>query len=161
MTLLLWILGIALVAIGVAGIVVPALPGHVLIFAGLLLAAWAEGFTRVGAVTLVVIGLIAAASYLIDLVAAALGARRVGGASRRAMVGAALGTLLGLPLGLPGIVFGPLLGAVAGELSVHHDWRQAGRAGMAAWIGFLLGTAVKVAFAFIMIAIFLAALFLF
>jgi uncharacterized protein YqgC (DUF456 family) len=100
MAILLWVLGVVLVAIGVVGIVVPALPGHVLIFAGLLLAAWAEGFTRVGVATLVVIGIIAAASYLIDLVAAALGARRFGGASRRAMVGAALGTLVGLPLGL-------------------------------------------------------------
>jgi uncharacterized protein YqgC (DUF456 family) len=160
MTVLLWVLGVALVAVGMVGIVVPALPGHVLIFAGLLVAAWADGFARVGVPTMVLIGAIAAASYAIDFIAAALGAQRIG-ASRRAVVGAALGTLLGLPLGLPGIIFGPLVGAVAGELSVHRDWKRAGRAGMAAWIGFIVGTAVKVALAFSMIAIFLAALFLF
>ena len=71
MPVVLWIVGVALVAIGVAGIVFPALPGHVLIFAGLLLAAWADDFTRVGPWTLAVIGLIGAASYTVDLVAAA------------------------------------------------------------------------------------------
>lgn len=160
MTVTLWLLGAVLTLVGLAGIVLPALPGHALIFGGLLLAAWADGFTRVGVLTMALIGAIAALSYGIDFVAAALGARRLG-ASRRAVVGAALGTLLGLPLGLPGIIFGPLAGAVIGELSVHRDVRRAGRAGMAAWIGFIVGTAVKVALAFMMIAIFLAAAFLF
>jgi uncharacterized protein YqgC (DUF456 family) len=159
MAILLWVLGIVLVVIGLAGIVFPALPGTVLIFVGLLLAAWADGFTRVGVFTLVLIGLIGAASYGVDFVAAALGAQR-GGASRRAVIGAALGTLLGIPLGLPGVIFGPLIGAVVGELSTHRDLKRAAGVGMAAWIGFLIGTAVKVALAFSMIAIFLVAAFL-
>jgi uncharacterized protein YqgC (DUF456 family) len=159
-TLLLWILAIALVVIGLAGILLPALPGTILIFAGLLLAAWADGFQRVGIATLVVIGLLGAASYGIDFIAAALGAQRAG-ASRRAMIGAALGTLLGLPLGLPGLILGPLVGAVIGEFSVHRDFGRAGRAGAAAWIGFAIGAAVKIALAFMMVGLFLAALFLF
>jgi uncharacterized protein len=125
-----------------------------------LIAAWAEGFTRVGAWTLTLIGVIGVASYAVDFVAAALGANRVG-ASRRAVAGAALGTLLGLPLGLPGVIFGPLAGALIGEWSAHRDWRRAGQVGMAAWIGFLIGTAVKIAMAFSMIAIFLLAVFVF
>ena len=95
-----------------------------------------------------------------DFVAAALGAKHLG-ASPRAMTGAALGTLLGLFLGLPGLILGPFVGAVLGELSVHRDLGRAGRAGVAAWIGFAIGTAVKVALAFSMVAIFLAAMFLF
>jgi uncharacterized protein YqgC (DUF456 family) len=158
MTILLWVLGGALVAVGLAGIVFPALPGTILIFLGLLLAAWAEGFTRVGIGTLILIGVIGAASYMVDFAAAAVGAQRIG-ASKRAVVGAALGTLLGLPLGLAGVIFGPLLGALIGEWSVHRDLARAGRAGMAAWIGFLVGTAVKIGLAFSMIAIFLVALF--
>ena len=157
MAVLLWIVGVALVAIGVAGIVFPALPGHIFIFAGLLLAAWANDFTRVGPWPLLVIGVIGAASYFVDLVAAALGARQVG-ASKRAVAGAALGTLLGIPLGLPGVVFGPLVGAVLGELSVNRQFGRAAGVGMAAWIGFLIGTAVKVGLAFLMIGIFVAAL---
>jgi uncharacterized protein YqgC (DUF456 family) len=160
MTIVLWVLAVALVLVGLAGVVLPALPGTVLIFAGLLLAAWVDGFERVGAATLVLIGVIGAVSYGVDFVAAALGAKHVG-ASPRAVVGAALGTVLGLFFGLPGLIIGPLLGAILGELSAHRDFARAGRVGVAAWIGFVIGTAVKIALAFSMIAIFLAALFVF
>ena len=160
MTALLWLLAAALVLVGLAGILLPPLPGTVLIFAGLLLAAWADGFARVGAGTLVLIGLIGAVSYAVDFVAAALGAKHVG-ANPRAVAGAALGTLLGLFFGLPGLILGPLLGAILGELSAHRDFARAGRVGVAAWIGFVIGTAVKVALAFSMIGIFVAAFFLF
>ncbi len=156
---LLWTLAVVLVVVGLAGVILPALPGTILIFAGLLLAAWADGFARVGIVTLVVIGLIGAASYGVDFAAAAMGARRLG-ASRRAMAGATIGTVLGLFLGLPGLIIGPFVGAVAGELTAHRDWRRAGKAGVAAWIGFAIGTAVKVGIAFAMIGIFAAAYFL-
>jgi uncharacterized protein YqgC (DUF456 family) len=160
LTVLLWAAGAVLVAVGLAGIVFPAMPGTPLIFLGLLLAAWADGFTRVGAITLVLVAVLGVASYAVDLAAAALGARH-GGASARAVIGAGLGTLLGLFAGLPGVILGPLLGAVAGELSAHRDLRRAGRIGLAAWIGFLIGTAAKVALAFTMVAVFLAAFFIF
>jgi uncharacterized protein len=159
MNILLWIIGITLVIVGLVGTVLPALPGAMLIVAGLVVAAWADGFTKVGVWTLVVIGVIGAASYLVDFAAAALGAKTFG-ASPRAMVGAGLGTLLGLFLGLPGIIIGPFLGAVVGELTVHRDMAKVGKAGFAAWIGFLVGMAVKVGIAFVMIGIFLGALVL-
>ena len=159
MTIFLYVLGFALVIVGLAGIILPALPGHVLILVGLVLAAWAEHFTRVGVWPLVVIGVIAAASYVVDFVGAALGAKHLG-ASSRAMIGAGLGTIAGLFFGLPGIILGPFVGAVIGELTVERDLRRAGKAGMAAWIGFAIGTAVKVALAFLMIGIFLAAMLL-
>ena len=155
-TELLWFLAVVLVVAGLAGIVIPALPGTVLIFAGLLLGAWADRFTQVGAVSLTIIGIVGLASYFIDFAAAAMGTRRLG-ASRRGMIGAALGTALGLFFGLPGILIGPFAGAVVGELTAHTDLRRAGRAGIAAWIGFAVGTAVKIAMAFLMIGIFLAA----
>jgi uncharacterized protein YqgC (DUF456 family) len=157
MTILLWIIGVTLVIVGLVGTVLPALPGAMLIVAGLVVAAWADGFAKVGVVTLVIIGVIGAASYLVDFAAAALGAKRFG-ASPRAMVGAGLGTLLGLFIGLPGIIIGPFLGAVIGELTVHRDMAKVGKAGFAAWIGFLVGMAVKVGIAFLMIGIFLLAL---
>jgi len=160
MTILLWALAVVLVILGLIGTILPALPGAVLIVGGLVLAAWADGFARVGVWTLVVIGAIGAASYLVDFAAAALGAKKLG-ASPRAMVGAGLGTLLGLFLGLPGIIFGPFLGAVIGELTVHRDMAKVGKAGLAAWLGFLVGMAVKVGIAFLMLAIFLGAMFVF
>lgn len=156
MTVILWILAVAFIIVGIVGIVLPALPGTVLIFAGLLLAAWADHFQRVGPLMLTIIGVIGATSYGIDFVAVALGAQRLG-ASRRAMAGAALGTLLGFFLGLPGIIVGPFIGAVIGELTLHRDWKRVGKAGVAAWIGFAIGTAVKVGVAFLMIGLFAAA----
>jgi uncharacterized protein YqgC (DUF456 family) len=157
MTIVLWTLAVAMVIVGVIGVVMPALPGHMLIFAGLVVGAWANGFMRVSAWTLTIIGLIALASYGVDFLAVALGARRLG-ASPRAMTGAALGTLAGLFFGLPGVIVGPFVGAVIGELTTHRDFGKAGKAGVAAWIGFAIGTAIKVALAFLMIGIFLVAL---
>jgi uncharacterized protein len=160
MDILLWIIGIVLVIVGLVGTVLPALPGAMLIVAGLVLAAWADGFARVSVWTLVVIGVIGAASYLVDFAAGALGAKKFG-ASPRAMIGAGLGTLAGLFLGPVGIIFGPFVGAILGELTVHRDIAKVGKAGLAAWIGFLVGMVVKVGIAFLMIAIFLSAMFVF
>jgi uncharacterized protein YqgC (DUF456 family) len=157
MTIVLWTLAVAMVIVGLICVVMPALPGHMLILAGLLVGAWAEGFTRVGVWTMVIVGVIALASYGVDFVAVALGAKRLG-ASARAMTGAALGTVAGFFFGLPGVIVGPFVGAVIGELTTHRDFAKAGKAGVAAWIGFAIGTAVKVALAFLMIAIFVAAL---
>src|SRR5436190_5570674 len=145
-----------MVVAGLVGIVMPALPGHMLILAGLGLAAWADGFRHVSGWTLGVIAIVAVASYGIDFASAALTTKKLG-ASRRAMVGAALGTLGGVFFGLPGLIAGPFVGAVIGELTTTKDLRQAGRAVVAATIGFAVGTAVKVAFAFVMIAVFAAA----
>ena len=156
MTVLLWIAAGVMVVIGFVGIVMPALPGHMLILAGLVLAAWADGFRHVSGWTLGLIAVMAVASYGIDFVSAAVTTKKLG-ASRRAMAGAALGTLGGLFFGLPGLIAGPFVGAVIGELTATKDVRQAGRAGVAATIGFAIGTAVKVAFAFVMIAVFAAA----
>lgn len=152
----LWLLAIATIAIGVAGAVLPALPGTPLVFAGLLLAAWIDDFQKVGAITLVVLGVLALASYVIDFAAGLLGARRVG-ASGLALAGAAIGAVFGLFLGLAGIVLGPFLGALAGELIARRDAARAGRVAFGTWIGILIGTVLKLALIFAMIAIFVAA----
>lgn len=158
-TLLLLLFAVILVLAGLAGMVVPAVPGAPLLFAGLLVAAWAEDFVHVGTYTLVALGVMAALTYLLDFLASALGARRFG-ASSRAIVGAALGTLVGLFFGLPGILLGPFIGAVVGELTVRRDLQAAGRAGVGAFIGFLLATAGKLALGFAMIGLFLLVRFL-
>lgn len=157
--ILLWLLAALLVLVGIAGLVVPGLPGAPLIFAGLLAAAAAEDFTHVGAWTLALLGAMAALSYVVDFAATALGARRFG-ASRRAVLGAALGLFAGLFLGLPGILLGPFVGAVLGELSQRRSLPEAGRAGIGATLGLALGAAAKLALAFSMIGVFVAVRFL-
>ena len=155
---MIWALAIVLVVVGLAGVVLPGLPGPVLIFAGLLLAAWADGFVRVGIGTIVVLAVLTVATHFVDLVTMALGMKRVG-ATRRAAAGAAIGTIAGLFFGLPGLIIGPFAGAVLGELTAHRDLGRAGRAGIAAWLGFLVGTVVKIALAFAMVGVFLTAWF--
>jgi hypothetical protein len=92
-------------------------------------------------------------SFVIDLAATALGAKRVG-ATKLAVVGAALGTVAGLFLGLPGLILGPFVGAVAGELMSHGQVQQATRAGIATWVGLLFGTLAKLALVFTMLGLF-------
>ena len=159
MTPLIWVVAVALVLVGLAGTVLPALPGPVLVLAGLILAASADGFARVGWPMLVLLALLTASAYVVDLAAAAFGVRRFG-ASRRAALGAALGTLAGLFFGLPGLVLGPLTGAILGEVWARRRLEGAGRAVAGASIGFVIGAAVKLAIVFTMVGIFLAALWL-
>jgi uncharacterized protein YqgC (DUF456 family) len=156
---LMWIVAALLIVAGIAGTILPAIPGIPLLFVGLLVGAWADDFERVGWVTLTVLGVLAVASLAIDLAATALGARRVG-ATRKALIGAALGTLVGLFFGIPGLIAGPFVGAVAGEMLSHGEWRRATSAGVGTWVGLLFGTLAKVALAFAMVGVFVLAFFL-
>ncbi|MBX3705705.1 MAG: DUF456 family protein [Pseudomonadales bacterium] len=158
-TSLLWITVALLMAIGLAGIILPGLPGTALIFAGILLAAWIDDFARIGVWALVVTGVLTVVSLVCDYLAAVLGAKRLG-ASRQAVAGALIGTLLGVFTGLWGLVFMPLLGAAIGEYLALRDVARAGQVGIATWLGLLIGTVVKLAIAFTMIGIFAAALWL-
>jgi uncharacterized protein YqgC (DUF456 family) len=157
--LLFWLLAVTLVVIGLLGLVLPALPGTPLVFAGLLIAAWAEDFNYVGMGTLVVLAVIALLSFAVDFWATIVGAKKFG-ASKRAVIGSILGLLVGIFLGFPGVIFGPFIGAVVGELSAQRDLRQASRAGIGATIGLVLGVALKLALAIAMIGIFAVARFL-
>jgi uncharacterized protein YqgC (DUF456 family) len=157
--LVAWALAFLLVAVGLAGTLLPALPGTPLVWAGLALGAWIDGFERVSVGTVALLGGLTALSYAVELGAAALGARKLG-ASRQAVTGAALGTLAGLFFGLPGIVLGPFVGAVLGEYAHQRRLGQAGRAGLGAWLGLVLGIAGKLAITFAMIGIFAGAYFL-
>jgi uncharacterized protein YqgC (DUF456 family) len=155
---LLWIAAGVLVALGLTGLILPAIPGAPLLFLGLVAAAWAEDFAYVGAWTLAVLGLMTLLTWGVDFAATAFGARRFG-ATARAAWGAAFGTLVGLFFGLPGILLGPFIGATLGELAGRRPLGAAGRAGLGATLGLAIGAAVKVAFAFAMIGVFLVARF--
>jgi uncharacterized protein len=154
---LLWILSTALILIGLAGIVLPALPGTVLILAGILLGAWIDDFTRVGWVAVTAVTVLAVLAFAMDYVAALLGAKRAG-ASRQAVIGAAIGTVAGLFLGLVGVLFMPLVGAAVGEYLARRNQQQALRVGIATWLGLLAGMLAKFVLAFMMIGIYGVAL---
>jgi uncharacterized protein YqgC (DUF456 family) len=150
------LLGGILVVIGIIGTVMPALPGAPVVFVGLLIAAWAEGFQKVGWFTLSVLAVLTLLSFVVDFFASAMGAKRVG-ASWAALFCAAVGAIVGLFFGLPGFILGPFVGAVAGEYAARRNWRQASRVGLGTWIGMLLGIAGKLTLVFTMVGIFLTA----
>jgi uncharacterized protein YqgC (DUF456 family) len=152
---LLWLLAVALVLAGLAGTLLPALPGIPFVFGGLVLAAWIDNFQRVGWFTLMLLGSLTVTAMLIDFIAAGLGAKRVG-ASKLALAGATIGTFAGIFFGLIGILVGPFIGAVAGEFIERGRLGDAGKVGVATWLGLLFGTLAKIAIAFTMLGIFAA-----
>ncbi|MCM5678995.1 DUF456 domain-containing protein [Schlegelella sp. S2-27] len=151
-----WVLALMLMGLGVLGTVLPALPGTVLVLAGIVIAAWIDGFVRVSGWTVGAIAVLAVIAWAADYVAALLGARKAG-ASPLALAGAAIGTLLGVFTGFIGLLFMPLAGAMAGEYWARRDARRATQVGLATWIGLLVATVVKVVLAFVMIGVFFVA----
>jgi len=151
----LWVVAAFLVLAGLVGLVLPGIPGAPVLFAGLVCAAWAEGFRHVGWKTLLVLGLLGLSTYGVDLLTTAVGAKRFG-ASKRAIVGAILGGLIGLFFGIPGVLLGPFIGAAIGELTVRRDLPAATRAGIGATLGLLLGAAAKLAIGVSMVGLFVA-----
>ena len=163
MSWLAWLGVVALIVVGLAGTVLPALPGTVLVFAGVLLGAWIDDFTRVPVWVVVVCGVLAALAWATDFVAAMLGAKRVA-ASGWALAGATLGTVAGVFTGFIGLIFMPLAGAMAGEwwaqqrkaarTSHSDDAKRALEVGVATWLGLMIGTAVKLALVLMMVGTF-------
>ena len=159
MTIFLWVLAVVLIVVGMVGTVLPAIPGSTLVFAGIALAAWIGDFARIPVWIVVVAGVLAALTWVVDVAAAAVGARRVG-ASPWAVAGAAIGTVAGIFTGFVGLLFLPLAGAAIGEYLAERDMLRAGKVGLATWLGIVIGTALKVAIVFAMLGMFVAALLL-
>ncbi len=153
----LWLLSAVLILLGLAGTVLPLLPGTLLVWAGLLLGAWIDDFTRVSVGAVLFITLLAALAWALDFVAGLMGAKRAG-ASRLALLGAAVGTVAGIFMGLVGVLFMPLVGAAIGEYWAQRDQQRAAKVAIATWFGLLLGMVAKVVLSFVMVGIFLVAL---
>ncbi|GLS03638.1 membrane protein [Chitiniphilus shinanonensis] len=153
-----YLLAAILVLVGFLGTLLPMLPGTPLIFGGMLVAAWADGFQRVGWLPFLILGFLLLLSVVLDYVAGALGAKKYG-ASKEALWGSILGSLLGIFAGLPGLLLGPFVGAALGEYYARRDLEQAGKVGVATWIGLILGAIAKVAVALAMLGVFALAWF--
>jgi uncharacterized protein YqgC (DUF456 family) len=150
----LWIAAGVLIVVGFIGTILPGMPGVLIIYAGMWLAAWIDDFARIGWVTLTILGILTALALAADLVASLLGAKRVG-ASRQALIGSVIGGIAGLFFGLIGLLLGPFIGVVAGELMARRSLADATRVGVATWIGLLVGTMAKIALAVSMLGVFL------
>lgn len=153
----LWALSVLLIVVGLAGTVLPALPGPALVLGGIVLGAWIDDFTRVSVLTVGITAGLAVLAWVLDYVAGLLGAKRAG-ASPQALVGAALGTVVGLFMGLVGVLFMPFVGAVAGEYLARRDEAGALKVGAGTWIGIMVGLLAKVVLSLVMVGIFVIAL---
>lgn len=157
MTTALWIVAVLMIVVGVAGTVLPALPGVILVFGGILLAAWIGDFTVISGWTVGLAAVLTAIGFAVDYVAQLVSAQRAG-ATPLGIAGAAVGTVVGVFIGLVGLLFMPLIGAAVGEFIAHRDALRAGKVGVATWIGLLVGAVLKLAIVFTMVGIFIAAL---
>ncbi|MDX3936546.1 DUF456 domain-containing protein [Stenotrophomonas sp.] len=155
---ILYLLAIVLVLVGIAGVILPALPGIPLVFAGLLLAAWADDFVHVGGLPLTVLGLLTLLSFAVDILATVVGAQRVG-ASRKALWGTFLGSIVGVFFMPIGLFVGPLAGALLGEYWHTRELGRSTKVGLATWLGILLGFALKLALVIAMLGLFAFAWF--
>ncbi|MCZ2292050.1 MAG: DUF456 domain-containing protein [Burkholderiales bacterium] len=152
-----WGLSALLIVLGLAGTVLPALPGPALVLAGIVVGAWIDDFTRAGPVTVAVAAVLAALAWLLDYLAALLGARRAG-ASPQALTGATIGTVVGLFMGFVGVFVLPFVGAMIGEYLARQDHGRALQVGFGTWIGIMLGIVAKVVLSLVMVGLFVAAL---
>lgn len=152
MEIVLYAVGVVALLVGIAGVVLPAIPGSVFLGLGAVLVAWAEDFTRVSRWTVAACLVIAVVIWVVDFLAGILGAKAFG-ASRWAVVGAGIGLLVGMFLGLPGILLGPAVGAIVLEYARDPNFERAMKAGVGAFLGFVLGTAVKVSLAFVLVGV--------
>ena len=133
-----------LILLGLAGSVLPILPGPPLAWAGLLVYGILTDFQEATVLAVVIFGLIAAISQVIDMFAPVLGAKGYK-ATRYGIVGAFLGALLGVFIAGPiGIALGPLIGAFTGEYIAHRDHERALKTAWGAFVGFLIGSFVKI-----------------
>lgn len=153
LSFILYLIAALCIALGIAGIVLPALPGIPLVFLGLLLAAWADGFVHVGWPVLAVLAVLTALSFVVDVLATVVGAQRVG-ASRKALWGTFIGSIAGLFFMPVGLFLGPLLGALLGEYWHSRELGRSTKVGLATWLGILLGMALKVALLVAMLGLF-------
>ena len=145
-----WITGLLLILSGLAGIVLPIIPGVPVLWLGLVVLAWMVDFATVGFWTLFWLGALAVLSVIVDFIATAEGARRFG-AGRLAILGATFGLLFGLFFGLVGVLLGPFIGAVIGHLIGKATIDSSFRAGVGATVGVVAGTIAKGAIALVML----------
>ena len=151
-TVALLAVGVVLVVIGVVLLPMPAIPALGVIYVGVFVAAWADGFARIGWFSLAVMLALTVFGSLADNVATLIGARRAG-ASWWGVAGAGAGMLLGMFFGLPGLIVGPAVGAFVLEYVRNPDFRAAGWAGAGGVFGFLLGIVAKSAFGMLIVGI--------
>ncbi|MGQ9512742.1 DUF456 domain-containing protein [Thermodesulfitimonas sp.] len=143
---------------GLAGTILPILPGAPLILAGMVIYGLFTGFVKLNLLFFVGQALLVALTFAVDYLASAWGVARHGG-SKLAIWGSAIGLLIGAFFAPAGIILGPFAGAFLGELVASRRSVHSLRVGVGSLIGFFGGTLVKLAIEIGMVIWFFAAIF--
>ncbi|MBN2745678.1 MAG: DUF456 domain-containing protein [Bacteroidales bacterium] len=141
MDLLLIVIGLIFIILGIAGCILPVIPGPPLAYIGLLFMHWTK-FTSFSSNFLILWALIAIAVTVLDYIVPVWGTKKFGG-TKYGTWGSMVGLLFGLFLGPIGIIAGPFVGALIGELIGGRNSNDALKAAAGSFIGFLLGSGIK------------------
>lgn len=147
------VLALLIMGAGLVGSVLPGLPGPPLVLAAAIGHRLYFGANGVGNVVLGLLVLLTLLSIALDYLASLFGAKKLG-ATWRGVLGAALGALFGILAPPVGLLIGPFVGATLLEWAGGRELKQAGKAGLGAFLGFLAGAVGKVACCVAMIALF-------
>ena len=153
-SLILSILAGVLLVVGFLGTFVPVLPGAPLAWVGLLLS-YFSSYNKITIFWLVITGIVAVAVSILDNILPVYMTNKTGG-SKAATTGSTIGLIIGFFVGPPGIIFGPFLGALIGELiSTSGDFKTSIKSAWGAFLGFLFGVGLKMISVMIFIWIFI------
>jgi uncharacterized protein YqgC (DUF456 family) len=159
MTVFLIIISSILMLAGLIGVVVPVLPGIQLAWLGLLIYAWGTGFEEISLAITIVFTVLTLLSLLLDYFIQVIGAKKFN-ASKYGLIGVFIGSTLGIFIfGFWGIILGPVIGAIAGELIAAGNIKQALKSAAGTMVGCIAGNLFKVVLILIMVGFFIASLF--
>ena len=154
MNILFLIISTIAIVAGLVGIFVPVLPGAWLVFAGTLLYAWVTSFQVISIGYVILFAVLAVLASGLDYLASLLTAKKYG-ASKYGLIGSVVLGIIGLIVfSIPGLIIGQLLGVILGELYFGKKMRSAVKAGMAVFVGYLLGNTAKIILCSIIAVIF-------
>jgi len=157
--IVLVILGLLVALIGLAGCILPVVPGPPLSFLALILISIAKHWHAFSPQFLYIMAGLTILVTVLDYVVPAAGARKYG-ASKLGVWGSIIGMFVGLLFFPPwGMIFGAFLGALVGELIVGKEGKQALRAGWGVFVGNMIGVGLKLALSFVMLFYYVKAMF--
>lgn len=147
------VLALLVMLVGVAGSILPGIPGPPLVLGAAVVHRLCFGEAGASGLVLGLLLGLTLLSLSLDYLATLYGARKMG-ATKLGVIGAGLGVVIGLFFGFPGVVAGPFIGAMALEMFGGREWRDAGRAGFGATLGLLAGAVGKLACCLAMMGLF-------
>jgi len=149
------VLGALAILAGIAGCFVPIIPGPIVAYCGLL--CMMPTSKSPSAAMLVLLGVITAVVTVLDYVVPAMGAKKFK-CSKWGIWGCTIGTFIGIFYFPIGLILGPFLGAVAGELIAKKPLAMAAKGGLGAFLGFLAGVFLKVVACLLMLTCYIMCL---